>query len=314
MADIILVVVGLVIVLASFLITGKSDAEKEQEKEQKTPVMTREMLEACLVPLNAEINHRFDVKFEERWEETIADADDQMSQISNEKIMAVNDFSKEVLEKINQSHSDVVFLYKMMSDKEEELKSLLAQLRKEKKEWEELRAQEGLLRKEEQKPKRPLAEQSTRGQDTFRQDTMEQSASKQSGFQQEPFEQSTFEKGAFEKNAVEGKSAGKASDMESSESGSGEEQLKERFEERLKNYKEEKKDPVRRQTEKLQKSRPDKEKEERKRGVTENINEEILTLYQEGMTVKEISKKLNRGQGEVKLVVDLFTKKQTAEG
>lgn len=307
MADIILVVVGLVIVLASFLITGKSDAE-EQEKEQKTPVMTREMLEACLVPLNAEINHRFDVKFEERWEETIADADDQMSQISNEKIMAVNDFSKEVLEKINQSHSDVVFLYKMMSDKEEELKSLLAQLRKEKKEWEELRTQEGLLRNEEQKQKGARVEQS-REQDIFRQDTMEQST-----FKPDSFEQSTFEREAFERNDAERKLAETAPDTEPPESSSSEEQLKERFEERLKNYKEEKKDPVQQQTEKLQKSRPDQEKEERKRGASENINEEILMLYQEGMTVKEISKKLNRGQGEVKLVVDLFTKKQTAEG
>lgn len=262
MADIILVVVGLVIVLASFLISGKSEGEEQGKKEEKTPVMTREMLEACLVPLNAEINHRFDVKFEERWEETIADADDQMSQISNEKIMAVNDFSKEVLEKINQSHSDVVFMYKMMTDKEEELKQLLTQIRKEKKEFEELQSKSGTVKKE---------------------DTDER---------------------------VKERSRNNNSDLLAEREENDKDELKERFEERLKNYKEEKEDPVKRQTEQLQKSRRRKEKEEtmQKTGSSGNINDDILKLYQSGLTVKEISKRLNRGQGEVKLVVDLFTK------
>lgn len=37
-------------------------------------------------------------------------------------------------------------------------------------------------------------------------------------------------------------------------------------------------------------------------------NEEILNLYSQGMSVLEISKKLGVGQGEVKLIIDLFGK------
>lgn len=37
-------------------------------------------------------------------------------------------------------------------------------------------------------------------------------------------------------------------------------------------------------------------------------NEEILNLYSQGMSVLEISKKLGIGQGEVKLIIDLFNK------
>lgn len=132
MADIILVVVGLIIIVISFVI---SENEKDEDKEVPVPVMTRELLEESIDDLNDIITKRFDRKFEERWEETIADADDQMGQISNEKIMAVHDFSGEVLEKISQNHEDVIFLYKMLNDKEEELKQMALEIDRSRNDW-----------------------------------------------------------------------------------------------------------------------------------------------------------------------------------
>lgn len=38
----------------------------------------------------------------------------------------------------------------------------------------------------------------------------------------------------------------------------------------------------------------------------ENNNHVILELYNEGKTIMEIAKLLGKGQGEVKLVIDLF--------
>ena len=47
---------------------------------------------------------------------------DQLEAISNDKIMAVNEYSDQVLAKIDTNHKETVFLYQMLQDKEKELK------------------------------------------------------------------------------------------------------------------------------------------------------------------------------------------------
>lgn len=55
-------------------------------------------------------------------EDTIAKTDDYLSKLSNEKIMAVSEYSDQILEKITRNHEEVVFLYNMLNHKEMELK------------------------------------------------------------------------------------------------------------------------------------------------------------------------------------------------
>src|SRR5690606_18460364 len=45
-------------------------------------------------------------------------------------------------------------------------------------------------------------------------------------------------------------------------------------------------------------------------GLSENYKKQILALSSQGMSVMEISKQLGLGQGEVKLVIDLFKGKK----
>jgi DNA-binding NarL/FixJ family response regulator len=45
-------------------------------------------------------------------------------------------------------------------------------------------------------------------------------------------------------------------------------------------------------------------------GLSSNNNSQILSLYSQGKTIIEISKLLGLGQGEVKLVIDLFKGKK----
>jgi len=55
-------------------------------------------------------------------EEAITKTDDYLSKLSNEKIMAVSEYSDQILEKITRNHEEVVFLYNMLDHKEKELK------------------------------------------------------------------------------------------------------------------------------------------------------------------------------------------------
>lgn len=57
-------------------------------------------------------------------DEAISKTDDYLSKISNEKIMAVSEYSDQILEKISRNHEEVVFLYNMLNNKEKELKEI----------------------------------------------------------------------------------------------------------------------------------------------------------------------------------------------
>ena len=67
---------------------------------------------------------------DEKVEDAVVKTDDYLSKVSNEKIMAVNDFTDQILEKIKENHKEVVFLYDMLNKKEDEIKQLAAKLKK----------------------------------------------------------------------------------------------------------------------------------------------------------------------------------------
>ncbi|MCR5233333.1 MAG: hypothetical protein K6E53_05435 [Lachnospiraceae bacterium] len=46
-----------------------------------------------------------------------------LEKISNEKIMAVSEYSNTIMEEINKSHKEVMFLYDMLTDKQTDLKN-----------------------------------------------------------------------------------------------------------------------------------------------------------------------------------------------
>lgn len=49
----------------------------------------------------------------------------KIDKLTNEKIMAMGEYSEEIQEKISQNHDEVMFLYNMLNDKEEVLKNTI---------------------------------------------------------------------------------------------------------------------------------------------------------------------------------------------
>lgn len=126
--EIIFVLLGIVILLASCFVGNKDD-------KTGTPVaLPEELTEAQKKEL---LKHAERI-FEEKSEEIVVRTDDYLSKISNEKIMAVNDFSTQILEKIDANHKEVVFLYDMLNQKEDEIKQTVQQLDCEKQEVKEV--------------------------------------------------------------------------------------------------------------------------------------------------------------------------------
>lgn len=110
--EIILLAAGAVIFIASFCIPLK----QEKLKEETRNLAAEEIKTLVAGELNA-VQGKLAELSEEEVKQQIAKSERTMERISNEKIMAVNEYSDTVLEEIHKNHEEVVFLYDMLKNK-----------------------------------------------------------------------------------------------------------------------------------------------------------------------------------------------------
>ena len=124
--EIILLAAGIVIFIASFCIPVKQEKLKEEAKN----LAAQEIKDM----VGQEIDHvheRLEELSAEEMQRRIEESERSMERISNEKIMAVGEYSDTVLEEIHKSHEEVVFLYDMLKNKREGLEESYAKADKE---------------------------------------------------------------------------------------------------------------------------------------------------------------------------------------
>ena len=117
--EIVLLAAGAIIFLVSFCIPVK----EEKLKEETRNLATEEVKSLVAEELEA-VRSRLAELSGEEVKERIAQSERTMARISNEKIMAVNEYSDTVLEEIHKNHEEVVFLYDMLKQKKESLSEL----------------------------------------------------------------------------------------------------------------------------------------------------------------------------------------------
>ncbi len=228
--EIVLIILGIIIIVVSCVLVDKSAKSANQVTTQSFS-LENSFTEEDRKKLTEKINDLL----AEITEETVIRTDDSLSKLSNEKIIAVNEFSEQILEKIKRNHEEVVFLYNMLNDKEKELKAAVKEIDSSKKKVQDImEAKAGTLK-------------------------------------------SQVAKGV--KSQVSEKPVTQAA----------------RLDKPIKTIPE--------QTEPLQEMPVIN-------SMTSNNNTQILSLYSQGKSVMEISKLLGLGQGEVKLVIDLFKGKK----
>ncbi len=121
--EIVLIVIGIVIIIISCVLVDKSSMQEKIETmlpftyETSLTEEDKKKLIEKIKELISEIS-----------EEAVVNTDDTLSRLSNEKIIAVNEFSEQILEKIKQNHEEVVFLYNMLNDKEKDLKATVREI------------------------------------------------------------------------------------------------------------------------------------------------------------------------------------------
>ncbi|MCQ2549346.1 MAG: DUF6115 domain-containing protein [Lachnospiraceae bacterium] len=123
LTEILLMVLGAAIFVASLLIPEKmSQTTPRNTKAEEAKI--RDFLEKEMTLAKN--------RFAEETEDSITAATEKaerfMERISNEKMMALNEYSDTVLDQIHKNHEETVFLYDMLNSKHDQLKQTAAEV------------------------------------------------------------------------------------------------------------------------------------------------------------------------------------------
>ena len=119
-----LIIIGVVFLIGSFLVQEKLS---QQDVERLAGLSEKEIHMIMDKHLNMAEN-RVDDVIDEAIEASISVTKRAMEKETNEKIMAISDYSDTVLEAMNKSYNEIMFLYNMLNDKHQELTNLANQL------------------------------------------------------------------------------------------------------------------------------------------------------------------------------------------
>ena len=122
--EITLILVGIIFVLVSFFVQEKLTPKDVQEITRLSEKELKIIVERELKNANDKVEDAIDAVVEQSQE----NAKRLMEKETNEKIMAINEYSNTVIESMNKTHNEILFLYNMLNDKHTELTGLASQL------------------------------------------------------------------------------------------------------------------------------------------------------------------------------------------
>lgn len=121
--EIILLIAGIMIIVLSFILPVEN-----KTLDYETKKMIRKEIEAAVGTEMENIRQRMEEITDESMTYAMEKTERSLERISNEKIMAVNDFSETVLGEIDKNHKEAVFLYDMLNDKHKDIKNTVAEV------------------------------------------------------------------------------------------------------------------------------------------------------------------------------------------
>lgn len=122
----ILLLIGVVFMIGSFFVTEKlSPSELNQIAELSEEELKR-IIDRGLK--NAET--RIEDAIDEQVDQSSEKVDRSLEKVTNDKIMAISEYSDTVIESMNKMHNEIMFLYSMLNDKHTELTGMAADLQR----------------------------------------------------------------------------------------------------------------------------------------------------------------------------------------
>lgn len=120
-----MITLGVAVLVAGYVIPARKDKENKDVEQ-----FSREQVKQAVAEEVESAKDQITDIVDETISYAIEKTERSMDRISNEKMMAVSEYSDTVLEQINKNHEEVVFLYDMLNDKHENLKDTVAEASK----------------------------------------------------------------------------------------------------------------------------------------------------------------------------------------
>ena len=112
---IVLIVLGLIFIFASYAFSEK--LEKKDEKQDSVITIPEELTEEQ----KEKIQKLIDSYMDENVDGKLSDIEAKLSEIVNQKTLALGDYAVTVNDEIERNHNEVMFLYSMLADKQKEI-------------------------------------------------------------------------------------------------------------------------------------------------------------------------------------------------
>lgn len=269
--EIALLTIGLIVIVASFVFSSKSDGDTMHNVKDVT--FTDKQKE----DIKKQITDILDEQIDNVKEQTEISLD----KLSNQKMLEMNEYSDTILQEINRNHNEVMFLYDMLNEKKKEINNTVRDMNVTKKE----------IEKSKTIPKKQTVIDSIKD---MSEDTGGFMASEEL-LREEQKDVDTRKKDILNQldAVVEAVSDDVSADLEA-------------VEKKPKKRTSTGRTAAKRMKETVKKETLREDNRDPKAFETGNNNEKILQLSKEGKSNVEIAKELGLGIGEVKLVIDLF--------
>lgn len=125
---IICLIIGVSCIGASFFIKEKADIDNHEKEKIAEEIRGRALSEDSIKKVMTRVEKGFSEKLSAISEDKLGGFADKMSEIANDKMLAINDMSGQLIEKIEQNHKEVIFLYDMLNEKSDYLKDFSAKI------------------------------------------------------------------------------------------------------------------------------------------------------------------------------------------
>lgn len=115
-----LLALGAIIFIGSFFIQEKLSSSDVDEIKKLSEKEVKIILEKQLNEADAQIK----TKIYNRLDESFAEMERRSDRETNEKIMAIGEYSDNIISKMDKTHEEIMFMYDMLNDKQEKITQL----------------------------------------------------------------------------------------------------------------------------------------------------------------------------------------------
>ena len=121
-------IAGAILIGASFFIKENSDIDNEEKEKIAAEIRSLALSTESLQKVLNKFEKDFGGKLSDIAEDKLVSSTDRLAELTNNKMLAINEMSGQLIEKIEQNHKEVIFLYDMLNEKSDNLKDFSAKI------------------------------------------------------------------------------------------------------------------------------------------------------------------------------------------